>query len=65
MGVELHGMSHDVGHLIVASVVEQLHRVEYASLHGFESVTQVGNGALEDYVRGVVQKPVLVHTRKL
>ena len=54
MRVELHGMAHDVCHFIISSVVHPLHRVEDASLHGFQSVAQMGHGSLEDYVRGII-----------
>ena len=65
MRVELHGVSHDVRHLVVATVVHTLHRVEDASLHGFQSVAQVGHGSFEDHVRGVIQEPVLVHAAEV
>ena len=65
VGVELHGVSHDVGHLVVASVVQPLHGVQDASLHGFQPVVDVGHGALQDDVGGIVQKPVLVHAAQL
>ena len=61
MGVELHGVSHDVGHLVVASVVHALHRVQYSPLHGLQSVLDMRHGALEDDVRRIIEKPVLVH----
>ena len=65
VGVELHGMSHDVGHLVVTSVVEPLHGVQDAPLHGFETVAQVGHGTLENHVGGIVKEPVLVHPGEL
>ena len=65
MRVELHRVSHDIGHLIVAPVVEPLHRVEYAALHGFEAVAEVRHGTLEDNVRGIIEKPVLIHAGQL
>ena len=54
VGVELHGMTYNVGHLIIASIVEQFHRVEYASLYRFETITQVGDGTFENDVRGLI-----------
>ena len=62
--VVLHGLSHDVGHLVVASVVDDLHGVQDAPLHGFEAVLDMGYGAFEDHVRSVVQEPVLIHARQ-
>ena len=63
--VELHGMPHDVGHLVVASVVQPFHGVQDASLYRFQTVVDVGHGTFQDNVRSVVQKPVLVHTAQL
>ena len=64
MRVVLHGLSHDVGHLVVASVVDDLHGVQDTPLHGFEAVLDMGYGAFEDHVRSVVQEPVLIHARQ-
>ena len=63
--VELHRVSHDVGHLVVAPVVHTLHRVQDAALHGLEAVLDVRNGAIQYGVGGIVQKPVLVHTAQV
>ena len=63
--VVLHGLTHDVGHLVVAAVVDDLHGVEDAPLHGLQAVLDVRHGALQDHVGGVIQKPVLVHAREL
>lgn len=65
MGMELHGVTHDVGHLVVSSVVHALHAVEDASLHGFQAVLDVGYGAFQDHVRRIVQEPVLVHAAQM
>ena len=59
--MELHGMSHDVGHLVVAPVVHTLHGVQDAALYRFETVVDVGHGPFENHVRGIIQKPILVH----
>ena len=50
VGMELHGMAHDVGHLVVAAVIHALHAVHDASLHGLESVAYVRHCTLQDYV---------------
>ena len=50
MRVKLHGMSYDVGHLIVPPVVHAFHGVQDAALHRFQSVIDVGHGSLEDNV---------------
>jgi hypothetical protein len=65
VGVELHGVAHDVRHLVVASVIEALHRVQDASLHGLQAIVEVRHGTLKDDVRGIVQKPVLIHAAQL
>ena len=58
-------MTHDVGHLVVSAVVHSFHRVEYASLHRFQSVAQMGHGTLQDYIAGVIQEPVLIHAAEM
>ena len=63
--VKLHGVSHNVRHLVISPVVHALHRVQYASLHRFQSVLDVGHGALQYYVRCIVQKPVLIHAAQV
>ena len=65
VGVELHRVTDDVRHLVEAPVVEAFHGVEDASLHGFQSVAEVGHGAFENHVGGIVQEPVAVHSRQL
>ena len=61
VGVELHRVAHDVGHLVEASVVHALHGVHDAPLHGLEAVGDVRHGAFQDYVGCVVEEPTLVH----
>ncbi len=63
--VELHGVPHDVGHLVVASVLHAAHGVQYAPLHRLQAVHDVGHGPLQNHIRGVVQEPVLVHAVQL
>ena len=46
MGVELHRMTYDVGHLIISAVVHTLHRVQNAALYGFQSVLDMWHGTL-------------------
>ena len=59
--VKLHRFACNVRHLVVATVVHSLHRVENAALHGFQTVVKVRNGALQNHIGGIVQKPILVH----
>ena len=65
MRVELHGMSHDVCHLIISAVVHALHRVQNTALHGFQSVLDVWHGTFQNDVRGIVQEPALIHTAQV
>ena len=65
MRVKLHGVTDDVGHFVVASIVEAAHRVQNASLHRFQSIVDVGNGTFQDHVRGIIQKPILIHARQV
>ena len=65
VGVELHRVTHDVRHLVEAAVVHPLHRVEDTSLHGFQTVAQVGHGTFEDHVGSVIQEPVLIHATEV
>ena len=60
-----HGVSHNVGHLVVAAVVHLLHRVQNTSLHGLQSVVYMRHGTLQYHVRGIVQEPVLIHAREV
>ena len=64
VGVELHRVTDDIRHLVVATVVHTFHRVQDTSLYGFQTVLDVGHSALQNYVRGVIQKPILIHTRE-
>ena len=59
--VKLHRFARNIRHLVVAAVVHALHRVENAALHRFQTVVKVRNGALQNHIGSIVQKPVLVH----
>ena len=65
VGVKLHGMAHDVGHLIIAAIVQALHGMENAALYGFQAIADMRHGTFEDDIRGVVEKPRLKHSRQL
>ena len=65
MRMELHGMAHNVCHLVEPAVVHTLHRVEYASLHGFQAILNMRHGTLKYDVRGIVEKPVLIHAAQM
>ena len=63
--MELHGVAHDVCHLIEATVVEQLHGMEDAPLHGLQTVLDVGDGAFKNHIARIVKKPALKHAAEL
>ena len=63
--MELHGLTHNVCHLGVGAVVHAVHGVQDAALDGFETVGNVGDSTVQDYVRGVIEIPVLEHSGEL
>ena len=65
MRVVLHRQAHDIGHLVVVSVVSLFHGVHDAPLHRLEAVLDVWHGTLENDIGGIVEKPVLVHATQL
>ena len=65
MRVILHGITDDIGHLIETAVIEGLHRVKYAALHGLEAVLYMRHGTLEYHVGGVLEEPASVHTAQM
>ena len=65
MGMVLHGLADDVGHLGETAVVDPVHGMEHPPLDRFESIDDVGDGPLEDYIGRVVEEPVLEHAGKL
>ena len=65
MWVELHGVSHDVCHLVEAAVVHALHGVQDATLHRLEAVFDVWHGTFQNHIAGIVEEPVLIHARQV
>ena len=65
MGMELHGVTHNVGHLVVATVIHALHGVQYTTLDRLEAIADMRHGTLQNYIRSIVQKPVLVHVAEV
>ena len=65
MRVILHCLSYDVGNLVVTAVIYILHGVHDTPLHRLEAVRNVRNCTFQNYIRCVIQKPVLVHSGKL
>ena len=65
MRMELHGMAHNVGDLIVTPIVEPPHGMEDTTLHRLESIVDVRHGPLKNHVGGIIQEPILVHAGKM
>ena len=61
----LHGDTHYVGNLVEMPVVDGFHRVEYTSLNGLEAVVDIRHRTLQNYIRGIFQKPCLVHAAQM
>ena len=61
VGVVLHRVADDVGHLVETAVVHFTQAVQNAPLHGFQAVVLVRHCTLEDDVTGVVEEVVVVH----
>ena len=65
MRVELHSVAHDISHLIISAVIHTLHGVKNTALHRLQAVLDMGHGTLQDYIRCVIQEPVLVHPTQM
>ena len=65
VGVVLHGVPHNICNLVVASVVKLAHGMQNAPLHRLQAVIKMRHCTLENNIRSVVQKPVLVHSGEL
>ena len=63
--VIVHGVAHDTSHLSVVAVVALFHHVHDAALHRFQAIFDVWHRTLQNHIAGVVEKPILVHTREL
>ena len=59
--MKLHCMSHNICHFVESAVVHAFHRMEYTSLNGLQSVLNIRHGTFKNHVRGIIQKPTLVH----
>ena len=65
MRVVLHHITHDALHFGAGSLYTVLlHRMHNTTLYRLQAIVDVGHSTLEDYIRSVVQEPILVHTRK-
>ena len=63
--VKLHCVSDNVGHLIVAAIIQPFHGVQDTTLHRFQSILDMRDSPLQNHVGGIVQKPVLIHARQV
>ena len=65
MGMIFHGLAHNVCHLVELAVVHGDKRMEYASLHRFKAVHQVGDSPVSDYIGGILQEIIFIKLRYL
>ena len=65
MRMELHGVSYDVGHLVVTTVVHTFHGVQDTALHRLQTVLYMRHGTFQNYIGCVVEEPVLIHTTQV
>ena len=48
--MELHGMAHDIGHLVETAVIKSFHGVKYASLNRFQSIYEMWHRTLKNNI---------------
>ena len=60
--VILHCSTDYIGYLVEAAVIKRLHCMQDTALHRLQTVLHMWHGAFENHIRGIFQKPVLVHT---
>ena len=59
--VVLHGVAHDVCHLVETAILQLVHGVQDSALHGFQAVVNIRERSIQDDVGGVVEIPLAVH----
>ena len=59
--VILHGVSNNVGHLVVATILHFPHGVKDSALNGFQPIISMRYGTFENDVGSVVEKPIAIH----
>ena len=64
MRVVLHGVADYVGNFVESAVVQCLHGMQYAALHWFQSVLNVGDGAFQNHIAGIFKIPFAEHSRQ-
>ena len=63
--MKLHGMAHNVCNLIVTPVIKPLHGVQDTPLDRLQPVVDMRHRTFQNDIRGIIQKPVLVHACQL
>jgi len=61
MRMVFHGITDNIGNLIVTPVIQFAHRVQNPSLYRFQTIVHVRDGPFENNIGSIVQKPLLVH----
>ena len=59
--MKLHRMPHDIRHFIITSVIQPFHRMENTPLHWFQSVVDMRYSTFQYHIRGIIEKPILIH----
>ena len=65
MGVVLHGLAHNVSHLVELAVIHGDKGMEYAPLHRLETVHQIRDSPVADYIGGILQEIIFIKLRYL
>ena len=50
MRVVFHGITHNVGHLIITAIIHALHGVQNTALHRLKAIHNMGHGTLQNHV---------------
>ena len=62
VGMVLHGMSYYIGNFVVTAIIQLFQRMHNTTLNRLKSIFNSRNGALQNYIRRIVQKPIFVHS---
>ena len=63
--VVLHGLTDDIGYLVVLAVIDRLHGMQNAALNRLETILNSRYSAFQYHIRSIVQEPILVHAGKM
>ena len=64
MGVILHGVPNDIGHLVEPAIVHPFHGMQDAPLDRFQSVNNMRHSTFKDHIGGIINEIVLIHPCK-